>query len=125
MALLAIWIDGEKAKLYEFTETKLVHQDLGEPSPLHHTHGEDQLAHQKKEQSFFKTLVPKLTHASSILILGPGVTKSHFQKFLVENHADLAKNVVACEASDHPTEPQIVALARKHFNSEKLVSLNQ
>ena len=86
MALLAIWIDGEKAKLYEFTEAKLIHTDLSDPSPLHHTHGEDQLAHQKKEQSFFKTLMPKLEKASSILILGPGVTKSHFQKFILENY---------------------------------------
>lgn len=120
MALLAIWIDGEKAKLFEFTSEKLIHTELKDPSPLHHTHGEDQLAHQRKEHDFFKTFLPKLQEATEILITGPGVTKSHLQKFLVEHHAEIGKKIVACEASDHPTEPQIIELARKHFSHQHL-----
>ena len=120
MALLAIWLDGEKAKLFEFTSEKINHTEMKDPSPQHHTHSEDQMAQQKKEQSFFKTLVPHLQSASEVMITGPGMSRTHFQKFLSEHHADISKKVVACEASDHPTEPQIVALARKHFSAEHM-----
>ena len=122
MSLLAIWIDQKEAKLFEFTSEGLRRQTYGSHHTSHHTHLEDQKDHQLQEHHFFKTLAPHLRTPSEILVLGPGLAKHHFVSFLKEQHPDQAQKVVACENMDHPTEPQIIAFARKSFNTEKLKS---
>jgi stalled ribosome rescue protein Dom34 len=120
MSLLAIWVDREHAKLFCFTSEKLTHKEYTSHFQMHHTHPENQLDHQQREVQFFKEFTPDLATAEEILILGPGVAKHHFQTFLTEHYPNTAKKIVGCETVDHPTEPQIIALARKFFSAQRL-----
>ena len=120
MALIAVWVDRTHAKVFNFSPEKLTHKQFAAHTQNHHTHAEDQVEHQKQELHFFKEFTPELSIAEELLILGPGVAKHHFNTFLTEHYPALAKKVVGCESVDHPTDPQIIALARKFFNTERL-----
>ena len=123
MSLISIWVDRTHAKEFQFTTTGIVHKNFEAHTHLHHTHVEGQKDHFREEIQFFKELTPGLEKASEILILGPGLAKHHFQTFLTEHHPAISKKVIACEAVDHPTDPQIIAMSKKFFSAERLTEL--
>ena len=116
MPLTAIWIDQSHAKIFNLspehltTEKKLKHHEI-----RHHTHAIDQIEAQFHEHEFQKIILKLVADAEQILLLGPGVAKTHFQHFLDTRHPAIAKKVVACENMDHPTDPQIAAFAKKYL----------
>jgi len=122
MSIFVIWVDREHAKLFQFSNEKMERKNLQARHQDHHTHPLDHLDQKKQENAFFSSITENLAEASRILILGPGVAKHHFQTYLLEHQPALAKRIVGCETVDHPTDPQIVAIARKFFNMESNVS---
>ena len=115
MSIFVIWVDRENAKLFQFSNEKMERKNLTAHHTDHHTHQTTGLDHQNQEKAFFTQLATHLVDASRILILGPGVSKHHFQTYLMEHLPALSKKVVGCESVDHPTDAQIAALARKFF----------
>jgi len=67
------------------------------------------------DRSLVDALVDKLHGIAEILIVGPGTAKQELMSFLEQHHPDLAKRVVGVTAVDHPTEPQLIALAHEQF----------
>jgi len=49
------------------------------------------------------------------LIIGPAQTKQELANFLRAKHAALGRGIVAVESADHPTDPEVLAYARRHF----------
>ena len=64
---------------------------------------------------FFDEVAHALAGAHEILLLGPAQTKQEFAGYLREKHAPLGRGIVAVENSDHPTDPEVLAYARRHF----------
>lgn len=65
-------------------------------------------------------LFAKLAHVTlrcgSVLVVGPGSAKHEFVKYLARNHPGaIEEHVAAVETVDHPTDGQLVALARAAF----------
>lgn len=121
MSIYVVWVDREHAKLFQFSQEKMERKSFQARHFDHHTHRLDGLDQRRQEAAFFSDVVSHLSEAAKLLILGPGVAKHHFQNYLGEHFPILAKKVVACETVDHPTDPQIAAIARKFFN--RVVSL--
>ena len=117
MSALVIWIDREHAKLFQFSEEKMERKNLKSHHTDHHTHPFDQLDIKRQEHEFHSEIATHLNDCERILIVGPGVAKNHFQNFLTEHFPALARKVAGCETLDHPTDPQIAALARKFFSA--------
>ena len=116
MSVLVIWIDREHAKLFQFSEEKMERKNLEARHTDHHTHRLDQLDVKRQEHEFYSEIATHFPESERILIVGPGVAKHHYQTFLTEHFPALAKKVAGCETLDHPTDPQIAALARKFFS---------
>ena len=53
----------------------------------------------------------------AILIVGPGTARNEFAGYLVEHDAKLRSRIWGIEAMDHPTQPQLLAAARKYFRA--------
>ena len=54
--------------------------------------------------------------SGTVLVVGPGSAKHEFVKFLARNHPGaLEEHVAGVETVDHPTDAQLVALARAAF----------
>ncbi len=120
MSLVAVWLDKKHANIFKFTTHGVEKESFTGNFPDHHTHNLDRIEEQKQEGLGFATLIPKLSGASQILILGPGIAKTHFKKYLEDHAALLGKKIVGCETTDHPTEPQLLSFASKFFNTEHL-----
>ena len=121
MSLIAIWIDHKKADIFKFTTKGIKKEEILCKFPDHHTHRIDTCEEQRHEKHIFNAIVPKLADAEEILILGPGLTKNHLQTYL-QKITSLKHKVVGCEITDHPTENQLLSLASRFFNTERLSS---
>lgn len=62
---------------------------------------------------YYAEIIATIRNADSIFILGPGEAKGELEKQMT--HDKLNGRIVAIEAADKLTEPQIVAKIRHHF----------
>jgi hypothetical protein len=52
------------------------------------------------------------------LITGPASAKDELASYIRERHPNLAKLISAVEPADHPTDGQLIALARRFFRAD-------
>jgi stalled ribosome rescue protein Dom34 len=119
MKAIVIWIDRERANLYLLSAEDFERKSVTAKHASHHTHREENLDHQKQECQLFLKVVDQLKDMDKLLILGPGVAKYHLQVYLMEHFPALARKIVGCETTDHPSDAQIAAYARKYFELEE------
>ena len=115
-----VWIDHQKATVWHFTPTE-------QQSTVVHAHGQHQRVHSRKSAHggqragaahvFFEEVAQALAGAREVLIIGPAQSKHEFVKFLGGKHAALRQAVVAVENADHPSDAEVLAYARKHFDA--------
>jgi stalled ribosome rescue protein Dom34 len=70
-----------------------------------------------ENHSFYHDIVSTLQPAQEWLLLGPGSAKDELVKHIRSHHPQLLGRIVGVESADHPTEPQILAHARKFFRA--------
>ncbi|HEY8025728.1 MAG TPA: translational machinery protein [Burkholderiaceae bacterium] len=113
-----IWIDHAQAlAIYFNAET---HENLqikahAHASHLHTKSGSPGSGHTAEDKRFFHDVATSVNAAEKILVVGPGLEKTMFFKYLSEHLPSVASKVVGVEASDHPSEAQLLAHARKYF----------
>ncbi len=79
-----------------------------------------EMARQQAEHLMYRDVVPRLADAEGILILGPGVAKSHLNQYLITNHGQaLGSKIVGVFTTDHPNEREIVELGIEAFQLKK------
>jgi stalled ribosome rescue protein Dom34 len=112
-----VWIDHQKASAWQVTVTEQQHTVVhAHRHQAYSDGGKHSGAHREvADREFFDEVAKALAGAREILVLGPAQTKNEFVAYLREKHAPLAKLVVAVETTDHPSDKQIIAYARKHF----------
>lgn len=111
-----VWIDSKVAKVFELTGEDVRHHVHHREEPEQHINPHTPRA-EHYEERFFHDVAGRLSGRDAILVLGPGVAKDQFVHHLQRHHVELARAVVGVEASDHPSDAQIVAHARKHFKT--------
>lgn len=119
MTQYVVWMDSEKAHLFNMKISGVEKSHLILHGADHHTRNKKDSLEVAHVEHFYRNLAIQLKDADKILILGPGHSKNHFKTHLETHHtAGLAKKIVGMENSDHPTDNQIVALAKKFFETE-------
>jgi stalled ribosome rescue protein Dom34 len=110
----AVWIDGHEARVFHFNaddvETQIVHRhhsDKERRREKHTGHASPEAAH------FLEEVVKAIADAGAILVTGPGAEKTELLKHIEHKHPRLRPAVEAVETSDHPSDNEIVAHARK------------
>ena len=68
-------------------------------------------------REFFDEVASKLGGFRGVIIVGPGTARTEFAGHIAHLYPMLAKRVWGIEAMDHPTDAQIVAVARKFFRA--------
>lgn len=120
MANYVVWMDSEKAEIFDLSETGLVKSRLKKKEHDHHTHNKKDHHGDPGTEHFYQDLSLRLADAEALLILGPSLSKDHFKTHLESHRPELAKKIIGLEASDHPTDNQILASARKFFKTYNL-----
>ena len=65
---------------------------------------------------------PSPAPPEALLIVGHGTAKNEFARFVREKVPALAPRIMGVETVDHPTQGEIVALARKFFKAKDLTT---
>jgi hypothetical protein len=69
----------------------------------------------RTEHEFFGQVCDALTGIPEVLVVGPKTGIADFSTTSKKHRAALAAQVVGYEVVDHPSENQLVAMARKYF----------
>lgn len=115
-----VWIDHEEAHIIHFTpdeaETLVVRSTL-KRQHLHHKRGSNGDGRHSPDAHFFEGVETALNGAGEILIVGPANAKHELMNHMRSSTRQLAGKVVGIEVSDHPTDPQLLAMARRYFKA--------
>jgi stalled ribosome rescue protein Dom34 len=112
-----VFLDHHQARIFHLDGTnksdlKLKEAGKRETDNRHHTDGK-----KPSHEAFFHAIAQGLKGANEILVVGPGTAKSEFKHHLEQHDAAVDQHVVAVESVDHPSEPQLLALAKRRFKA--------
>ena len=95
-----VWSDLDQTRIFHFSEERMEREVL-RASPLD-----------------LQVLAEHLRLAGgSIVLLGPGSISQELLALLKESHPTIARRVVGCEVSDHPTDAEIATFASNCFRT--------
>lgn len=69
----------------------------------------------RTQHEYFAALCDAIDDAGKVLVTGSHTALSDFQRYVVKHRPHTAPRIVGYEGLGHLTDPQLVALARKHF----------
>ncbi len=113
-----VWLDHRAARLFSFNRDQsdsVTVKHENPPHSIHHRAGTMGSGHAHEDAVYFREVAEALQPAREILIVGPGDVKRAFNKYLRDVAPAIAVKVAGVETVDHPSDGQIVALARKYF----------
>ena len=117
MSSFVVWLDSDHAHIHKFTPDGINQENLKRHEKVHHTHSNKEAS--MNAEVFFHELATKLKDADRILLIGPGLGKTHFKSHLENHHhGKLAEKIIGLETVDHLTDNQIDAYARKYFHKQ-------
>lgn len=114
-----VWIDHQEARVIHFSNTE--HEELKlhsthRPGRLHHKNGPSPgTGREAEDRQYLHAVAEALKGAGEILVVGPGNEKAELMKHLEQHDKAVAAAVVSVQPADHPTDAQLLALARKYF----------
>ena len=118
MATYVVWLDSSEAKIFALHPESVDEKKMHRTEIRHHTGVEKEQNNHKNAEKFFHQVAGALTDANEILLVGPGDAKGHFRTHLEQHHhARVKDKIVGVETVDHPSDAQILALAKKFFRN--------
>lgn len=121
---VVVWIDHLQAHIIHFNadavESELIKLHSSHPH-LHTKAGSVGSGRVPENRHYFDEVARVVKDAAEILIVGPGVEKRELMKYLLVQHREIAERVLAVEAADHPTDGQLLKIARKFFHKADLM----
>lgn len=105
-----VWIDQSQAHVLSFDPAHTEAHKIR--SRTHHKHQ----GRTADLAPFFQEVFATLAGSQEVLLTGPGAMRDEFAKWVKKEHGDAAARFVASVAADHPSDHQLVALARKYFH---------
>ncbi|MDB5595238.1 MAG: hypothetical protein JWM36_2199 [Hyphomicrobiales bacterium] len=118
-----IWIDHSEARVFHFNADEVESLVLHPHNPTRHIHHKADTigsGHAEDDQKFLHAVAESVMDAQEILITGPAGTKTALVKHIGKHDPALLQRVTGVESSDHPSDGQIVAHARKYFAAADL-----
>jgi stalled ribosome rescue protein Dom34 len=113
-----IWIDHAQARVIKFdaetSVTQVVRPEGGTPH-LHHKAKAIDDGHEPENQTYYHSVGKTLDGINAVLVTGPANAKTELMKHLARHDPPLLKKVSAIQTVDHPTDGQLLDLARHHF----------
>lgn len=105
-----VWLDHQEAHVLMFDREHVEAQRI--KSRSHHKHqGKGSGDH----QGFFGEIAKALHGCHEVLLAGPGQARNELRQWCASHDATAAKAIVDSVATDHPSDAQLVALARQYF----------
>jgi len=116
-----VWIDHQEARIFNFNAEEVDSSTVRSTHPhqhLHHKANTRDSGHAPLDREFLERVAQAVAHAGALLITGPANAKKELLTHIERRHPDLAARISGIETLDHPSEGQLVALARKFFKAD-------
>jgi stalled ribosome rescue protein Dom34 len=121
MKHVVVWIDHQSAHVLHFNADESESKKVVAHSMHGHAHGKKKARDSKHAGAgtqFFADVIANISGSDEILIVGPGEAKAEFASYFTSHAPDVAQRILGIETVDHPTDPQILAYARKYFRAK-------
>ena len=105
-----VWMDHSQAHVLMFDKEHVEAQRVKARHQHTPKHG-----HVGADKDFFQQIATSLEGVSEVLLTGPAKAKIEFRDYCKHNAHAVDKAVVDVVNSDHPTDAQLVAMARQYF----------
>ena len=106
-----VQIDHQQAQVLQF-DTEHVQAQKVKASTRHtKQHG----SAVRTEHEFFAEVCNALEGITEVLVAGSHTAQADFRHYADKHRPETAKRIVGYETVDHPSEAQLVALARQYF----------
>lgn len=106
-----VWTDHQSAQVLQFD-----HEHVRASRVRAHTHHTAQHGSTVRSQhEFFGEVCQALDGIDEVLLAGSHTAVSDFRHYTEKHRPQTAARITAYEVVDHPTEKQLIALARKNF----------
>ncbi|MGK2900473.1 MAG: hypothetical protein ACSLE9_17615 [Burkholderiaceae bacterium] len=104
-------IDHQSAELLQFDAGHVEATKV--KAHTHHTaqHGSTV----RTEHEFYGQVADALAGVQEVLVVGPGTAPAAFRSYCEKHRPPIARQITGIEVVDHPSTPQLVALAHKYF----------
>lgn len=116
-----VWLDHQEARIFHFNAVGFGKAEI-QASPkhrkIHHKAGQTGSGKQASESTYFQQVAKALQGAREVLVLGPADAKEQFVKYVHHHHSPIAKAILGVETTDHPSDGQILQLARDYFKAK-------
>ena len=104
-----VWMDHNEAHVLMFDREHVEAQRI--KSRTHHKHQ----GKSGDSSAFFADIAKALTGTHEILLTGPGLARNQFREWCASHRGAVASAIVDSVSADHPTDGQLVAMARQYF----------
>ncbi len=116
-----VWIDHREARVFHFSASEadeIVVHPQHPTKHLHHKANTIGSGHAPEDHEFLQSVANALADAGAILITGPSSEKTALVNHIGHHAPALKAKIKGVEAVDHPTDGEILALARKFFKDD-------
>jgi hypothetical protein len=116
-----VWIDHQQAKIFRFDADDVDRSAVRSNHPhqhLHHKANARGSGHVAAEPAFLEQVAQALAAAGAVLITGPASAKQELAAYIARAHPQLSARISGVEALDHPSDGELLALARKFFRAD-------
>lgn len=111
-----VWLDSSEAHVLMFDREHMEAQRI--KSRSHHKHqGKD-----SADPNYFPGIAAALAGTHEVLLAGPGAARTEFRTWLTSHLPLVAAVIVDSVAADHPSDAQLVAMARQYFKRHDLMA---
>jgi stalled ribosome rescue protein Dom34 len=106
-----VWIDHQNAQILQFDPEHVQASKIKVHSHQTRQHGSDV----RSEHEYFGAVCDALVGIHEVLVTGSHQAQADLRHYVEKHRAQLARQIVGYETVDHPSENQLVALARQYF----------
>ena len=113
-----VWIDHHEAKIFHFDSTEVDSTTIRSSHPhqhIHHKANARDSGHAAVDAPFLQQVAHALQQAGAVLITGPAGAKKELAGYIEREDPNLAKRIAAVQTLDHPSDGELVKLARTFF----------
>lgn len=113
---VVVWLDHTEAHVIHFNRDESQTDIIKSGSKPHlHVKAGGNGGNAAENRAYLDQVVSAVKDAEAILIVGPGSEKTVLYKHMLKSHPAVAEKVASLESSDHPSDGQLLAHARKYF----------
>jgi len=105
-----VWMDHSQAHVLMFDKEHVEAQRVKARQQHTPKHG-----HVGADKEFFQQIAGSLAGVTEVLLTGPANAKNEFRDFCKHQAHAVEKAIVDVVSSDHPSDAQLVAMARQYF----------